>query len=201
MAVAMMEKYSAKTYPAIESGLDSISPKQLEVHFKLYQGYVNNTNILTEKIMAMIEANQIGTPEYGELKRRWGFEFDGMRLHEFYFENMKPHGGMLDKGSRLYQKLAEQFGSYENWEQDFKKTGAMRGIGWAILYQDPMTGRLFNFWVSDHEVGHPAGFQPILVMDVWEHAYTVDWTATERPNYIEAFFKNIHWSAVETRLK
>jgi Fe-Mn family superoxide dismutase len=201
MPTAVLEKYAAKTFPAIEGGLDGLSAKQLEVHFKLYQGYVNNTNTLAEKVYQLVEKGEAGTPEYGELKRRFGFEFDGMRLHEYYFENMKPGGGALDRNSRLYKKIEEQFGGYEQWEQDFKKTGAMRGIGWAILYQDPMTGRLFNFWISDHEYGHPAGFTPILVMDVWEHAYMVDWAATERPAYIEAFFKNIHWHAVEARLK
>jgi superoxide dismutase, Fe-Mn family len=201
MSVLTMEKYQAKTFPAIENGLEGLSKEQLEVHFKLYQGYVTNTNTLNEKLGNFIDAKDYGSSEYAELRRRLGFEFDGMRLHEYYFENMKPAGGTLDAGSRLYKKLEEQFGSYEQWEQDFKKTGAMRGIGWAILYQDPWTGRLFNFWIGDHEYGHPAGFQPILVMDVWEHAYTVDWKATERPNYIEAFFKNINWQVVENRLK
>lgn len=201
MPAALMEKYEAKTYPHLENGLEGISKGQLEVHFKLYQGYVTNTNVLNEKLAAFIEKGELGSSEYQELRRRLGFEFDGMRLHEYYFENMKANGGALDSGSRLYKKLEEQFGSYAQWEQDFKKTGAMRGIGWAVLYQDPMTGRLFNFWISDHEYGHPAGFSPILVMDVWEHAYTVDYAATERPNYIEAFFKNINWQVVEQRLK
>lgn len=201
MPAALMEKYQAKSFPAIEGGLNGISKEQLEVHFKLYQGYVNNTNILNEKLGQFIDNKDFGSPEYAELRRRLGFEFNGMILHEYYFDNMKPNGGALSPESRLYKKLAEQFGSYEQWEQDFKKTGAMRGIGWAILYQDPNTGRLFNFWVTDHEYGHPAGYQPILVMDVWEHAYTVDWKATERPNYIDAFFNNVNWSVVESRLK
>ncbi len=201
MPAAVMEKYVAKTFPEIENGLEGISKDQLAVHFKLYQGYVNNTNTLLEKIGKFIENSDFGSPEYAELRRRFGFEYDGMILHEYYFSNLKPNGGALAQGSKLYQKLVEQFGSYEQWEQDFKKTGAMRGIGWAILYQDPTNGRLMNFWVSDHEYGHPAGYTPILVMDVWEHAYMVDYQATERPNYIEAFFKNINWDAVEARLK
>ncbi len=201
MPTAVMEKYVAKTFPALENGLDGLSKGQLEVHFKLYQGYVNNTNTLLEKIGKFIDNKDFGSPEYAELKRRFGFEFDGMVLHEYYFDNMKPNGGKLESGSKLYKKLEEQFGSYDQWEQDFKKTGAMRGIGWAILYQDPKSGRLVNFWVSDHEYGHPAGYQPLLVMDVWEHAYMVDWQATERGNYIEAFFKNINWQVVESRLR
>jgi superoxide dismutase, Fe-Mn family len=201
MTTAVLEKYQAKTFPAIEGGLDGMSREQLEVHFKLYQGYVNNTNMLNEKMAHFIDKKDFGSLEYAEMRRRLGFEFNGMRLHEYYFENMKPKGGQMSTSSKLYKKIEEQFGSYDQWEQDFKKTGAMRGIGWAILYQDPMTGRLFNFWITDHENGHPAGFTPILVMDVWEHAYTVDWKATERPNYIETFFNNINWEVVERRLK
>lgn len=200
MGVAMLEKYQARTFDNLSS-LDGISAKQMEVHMKLYAGYVNGTNAVTEKVAQMIEKGEVGTPEYQELKRRWGFEFDGMRIHEYYFEALKGGAPALSSSSPLYKKIEEQFGSYANWELDFKKTGAMRGIGWAILYQDPMTGRLFNFWVSDHELGHPAGFNVILAMDVWEHAYTVDWTATDRPTYIDAYMKNIDWSVVEPRLK
>lgn len=201
MSVAVMEKYQAKTFPAVVNGLDGISKEQIENHLKLYQGYVNNTNILNEKMARFIETGELGSPEYAELRRRMGFEFNGVILHDYYFENLIPNGGSLNTGSRLYKMLETHFGSYTKWEQDFKKTGAMRGIGWAILYQDPSSGRLFNFWISDHENGHPAGYKPILVMDVWEHAYIGDYKAPERPNYIDAFFKNINWSVVESRLK
>ncbi|MBY0450399.1 MAG: superoxide dismutase [Cyanobacteria bacterium] len=195
----MVKPYEAKTYTL--QGLDGISQEQLEQHYKLYSGYVNNTNIINEKLSELLRNGQVGTPEYNELKRRFGFEYSGMRLHEFYFGNMRANGGSLSEGSRLYKKLVEDFGSFANWENDFKATGKMRGIGWAVLYQDPFNGRLQNFWVSDHENGHPAGFQPILVMDVWEHAFTVDYKPTEKPNYIDAFFKNIDWDAAESRLK
>ncbi len=199
MTATMVKPYEAKTYTL--QGLDGISQEQLEQHYKLYNGYVNNTNIVNEKLSELLRNGQVGTPEYNELKRRFGFEYSGMRLHEFYFGNMRANGGSLSEGSRLYKKLVEDFGSFANWENDFKATGKMRGIGWAVLYQDPFTGRLQNFWVSDHENGHPAGFQPILVMDVWEHAFTVDYKPTEKPNYIDAFFKNIDWDAAESRLK
>lgn len=199
MPMTKVKPYEAKTYTL--QGLDGISQEQLEQHYKLYQGYVNNTNILNDKVAELIEGGKVGTPEYGEMKRRFGFEYDGMRLHEYYFGNMKANGGQPARDSKLVKKIEEDFGSYEAWENDFKNTGLMRGIGWAILYQDPFTGRLQNFWISDHEFGHPAGFTPILVMDVWEHAYTVDYKPTERKNYVEAFFKNIHWQEVESRLR
>lgn len=190
--------YEPKSFST--DGFSGISKEQLEQHLKLYQGYVNNTNTLNTKIAELIDAGKAGTPEYNEMKRRLGFEFSGMRLHEYYFGNMKPNGGALPKDSQLYRKIVEDFGSYENWELDFKATGKMRGIGWAILYQDRHSGRLQNFWVSDHENGHPAGFEPIVVMDVWEHAFTVDYKPTEKGSYIDAFFNNIDWAAAESRL-
>jgi len=199
MATLQMTKpYEAKTYTL--QGLQGISQEQLEQHYKLYQGYVNNTNILNEKLAAFVSAGQVGSPEYAELKRRFGFEYSGMRLHEYYFGNMQANGGTLEVSSKLAQQMNEQFGSYTAWEADFKATGMMRGIGWAVLFQDPHTGRLQNFWLSDHENGYPAGFSPILVMDVWEHAYTVDYKPTERKLYIDAFFNNINWQAAASRL-
>jgi len=188
--------YTAKDFSNL-IGMEGFSETLLRNHFTLYQGYVNNTNKLNELLNS--KAKDATNPEYAELKRRFGFEFNGMRLHEYYFENL---GGKapLDKSGTLSKQLAEAFGSYEAWEQDFKATGAMRGIGWAILYQDNVTGRLFNQWINEHEVGHLAGCRPILVMDVFEHAFITDY-GLKRADYIEAFFKNINWDAVESRLK
>lgn len=190
--------YEALAFPS--EGFAGISQEQLEQHFKLYQGYVNNTNTLNARLSELLTSGQVGTPEYNELKRRFGFEYSGMRLHEFYFGNLKQGGSQLPASSTLRRKIEEDFGSYENWEKDFKATGMMRGIGWAILFQDPHSGRLQTFWIGDHENGHPAGFQPLLVMDLWEHAFTVDFKPTEKAKYVEAFFNNIDWQAVESRL-
>lgn len=188
-----------KQYPQLK-GLEGISDVTLEEHFKLYQGYVTNLKSLVEKITALVSEGKISTPEYNELKRRLGFEGNGVVLHEYYFENMKPNGGSLPQSSKLYAAIVENFGSYENWEADFKGTGMMRGIGWAALCQCPCTGALMNIWTTDHENGNIAGAKPILVMDVWEHAYTLDFKPTGRKAYIEAFFKNIDWDVCENRL-
>ena len=152
-----------------------------------------------ETLAAMAKDGKIGTPEYAELKRRMGFEFNGMRVHEYYFENL---GGKSapEKLGKLGKKLTEEFGSWDAWEKDFKAVGTMRGIGWVVLYQDNATGRLVNFWINEHDAGHPAGGNPILVLDVFEHAYMVDY-GLKRADYIEAFFKNIDWKAAEARLK
>ena len=189
--------YTAKDFSGLK-GMEGFSDTALDNHFTLYNGYVTNTNKLMDTLAAMVKDGKIGTPEYAELKRRMGFEFNGMRLHEYYFENL---GGKapLDKSGKLGKKLAEDFGRYEDWEKDFRGTAMMRGIGWTILYQDDRTGRLFNQWINEHEVGHPAGCAPILVLDVFEHAFLTDY-GLKRPDYIEAFFKNINWGAAEARL-
>ena len=128
-----------------------------------------------------------------------GWEFNGMRLHELYFENL---GGksQLNKSGKLAQKLIEDFGSVENWEKDFRATGSMRGIGWCVLYQDTVNCRLINFWINEHDVSHPAGCNPLLIMDVFEHAFLTDY-GLKRADYIESFMKNANWSIVENRLE
>lgn len=189
--------YTAKDYSALV-GMPGFSEALLKNHFTLYQGYVANTNKVLDLLDAMLKEGKTGTPEYAELKRRLGWEFDGMRLHELYFENLgaKP----LGSGGALAKRMAADFGSYENWEKDFKATGAMRGIGWTILYQDPASGRLINFWINEHDVSHPAGCVPLLIMDVFEHAFMLDY-GLKRADYITAFFANINWGAVEARMK
>ena len=190
--------YSAKDYSKL-SGMEGFSETLLKNHFTLYQGYVTNTNKLLDILGQMLKDGKTGTPEYAELKRRLGWEFNGMRLHEYYFENL---GGKTspEKSKRLTKELAENFGSYEAWEKDFKATGTMRGIGWVVLYQDPMAKKLINFWINEHDVSHPAGCNPLLIMDVFEHAFMLDY-GLKRADYIEAFFKNIDWSQVEARIK
>ena len=190
--------YTAKDYSRL-LGMQGFSDTLLKNHFTLYQGYVTNTNKLMETLDQMLKEGKTGTPEFAELKRRFGWEFNGMRLHEYYFENLGGKAA-LDSGGRLSKKISEDFGSYENWEKEFKGVGAMRGIGWAALYQDSLTGKLINFWINEHDVGHPAGCNPILILDVFEHAFMIDY-GLKRADYIEAFFKNIGWKAAEGRLK
>ena len=190
--------YTAKDYAGL-IGMTGFSENLLKNHFTLYQGYVTNTNKVLEILGQMLKEGKTGTPEYAELKRRLGWEFNGMRLHELYFENLGGNAPIEIKG-KLEKKLAESFGGYELWEKDFKATGAMRGIGWTVLYQDAANGQLINFWINEHDVGHPSGCRPILIMDVFEHAFMLDY-GLKRADYIEAFFKNIDWRVSETRLK
>jgi len=190
--------YAPKDYAKL-LGIEGFSEVLLKNHFTLYQGYVTNTNKVLDTLDQLTRDGKTATPEFAELKRRLGWEFNGMRLHEYYFENLGGKGG-IDKGGTLAKKLTASFGSYEAWEKDFRATGAMRGIGWVVLYQDLESGRLINFWVNEHDVSHPAGCAPLLIMDVFEHAFMIDY-GLKRADYIEAFFKNISGTVVESRLK
>jgi len=184
--------YEAKNFDSL-LGTKGLSDQLLKNHFTLYQGYVTNTNKVADALSAMAKEGKTTSPEYAELKRRLGWEFNGMRLHEYYFGNMIKGGKAIDKNTNLYKKIVADFGSYENWEKDFKATGAMRGIGWVILYYDGTEGQLFNTWINEHDVGHLSGAKPLLVMDVFEHAYMVDY-GLKKADYIEAFFKAIDWT-------
>jgi Fe-Mn family superoxide dismutase len=192
-----IKPYEAQDFSKLK-GMKGFSDKLLDLHFTLYQGYVKNANLLLEQLSQMAAQGQTGTPAYAELKRRFGWEWNGMRLHELYFGNL---GGKdpLKKDSKLMQKIEANFGSFDQWAADFKATGGMRGIGWVVLYEDPKTSRLMNAWINEHDVGHLAGGTPLLVMDVFEHAFMPDY-GLKKGDYINAFFDNIDWTAVEARL-
>jgi len=179
--------------------MEGFSETMLKTHFTLYQGYVTNTNKVLDTLDQMSKDGKTALPEFAELKRRLGWEFNGMRLHEYYFENLGNKSG-ISKDGKAAKAIKASFGSSEAWEKDFRATGAMRGIGWVVLYQDSGSNRLINFWVNEHDTAHPAGCNPLLIMDVFEHAYMLDY-GLKRADYIEAFFKNINWSAVDARVK
>lgn len=179
-------------------GTPGFSEQLLKNHFTLYQGYVTNTNKLLDLMAAMVKEGNTATPEFAELKRRFGWEFNGMRLHEYYFRNMKNCGSALNKDSKLSKKLIEDFCTFENWEKDFKAIGLMRGIGWVILYVDSIAKRLFNVWINEHDLGHLAGCVPLLIMDVFEHAYMIDY-GLKKADYVEAFSRAIDWNTVANR--
>ncbi len=190
------QPYVAQDYSHL-LGMTGFTEPLLKMHFKLYEGYVKNASDLLSKLAVLSASGQAGSYEYGALKRRFGWEYDGMRLHELYFGNLGGDGN-LDSESPLFNAIAKEFGSFDSWKKDFIATGSMRGIGWAILYVDPIQGRLINTWINEHDVGHLAGGSPILIMDVFEHAYMPQF-GLDRAKYIDAFFRNIDWSAPVSR--
>jgi Fe-Mn family superoxide dismutase len=180
--------------------LHGISEEQISQHWALYQGYVKNVNALSEKTTALAKKGDFG-PEFFEMKRHMSFEKNGMVLHELYFGGLKAGQKVPGDDSELIKSLKTFWGGYDAWKKEFTAMGGMRGIGWVILYFDPYNRVLANQWVNLHEDGHPAGFTPILVMDVWEHAYMVDLGASGRSSYVELFFKNVNWPHVERTFK
>jgi Fe-Mn family superoxide dismutase len=200
MAQTQIIGYRAADFSHLH-GLNGLSDQQIELHLKLYEGYVTNTNKVNERIAELLSEGKGGTPELAELTRALGFEYNGMVLHEYYFGNLTPKGSpQPPAGSGILSTIERTFGSFDNWATSFRAVGAMRGVGWAVLFQDPTTERLSNHWITLHQTGHPAGFKPLLVMDVWEHAFLIDYKPAERGKYIEAFFANVDWAAVDARL-
>ena len=201
MPLLSQQPYKARDFKI--SGIDGISDRTIQMHLTLYQGYVKNTNAVTQRLEQFLREGWTAAPdhpEYAALTRQLGFEYGGMVLHEYYFGNLKANGGALDNNSRLGQAIQQSFGNVDTWMKDFRAISAMRGVGWAIMYQDPMTGQLSNHWIDLHQNGVPSGFKPILVLDCWEHAFLLDYAPADRPKYVDAFFRNVDWSAVESRL-
>ena len=185
--------YEAQKFDRL-AGIEGLSEGLLSAHFGLYEGYVKNTELLFEKL----KKTEAGSPEFSEFKRRFGWEFDGMRMHELYFGNLMKGGSSVDDADALKKKIKEDFGSVEKWEKDFRAVLSMRGIGWAVLYYCPEIDKLFNAWINEHDSGHFVGCVPILVIDAFEHAYIADY-GTKRPDYINAVMKILCWHVAEGR--
>lgn len=191
-----VQEYKAADYPGL-SEINGFSSQLMSNHVKLYQGYVANTNILSEKLTDLLDQGAEKSQEYSEMKRRFGWEFNGMRLHELYFDNMRGDGILRPK-SPLYTKLEDAFGSVEAWRREFTGIGAMRGVGWVALCRDLKTDRLFNIWINEHDGGHLSGCTPLLVMDMFEHAYLLDYQL-DKASYMFAFFNTLNWREVSNR--
>lgn len=192
--------YEAKNFNSLLGKINGLDDNLLKMHFKLYEGYVKNSNEILQKIQELDRNGGNRKPEYAGLKRMLGWEFDGMLLHELYFENLGGENHKLSQDDPLYKKIVADFGSYDNWKNDFIATGMIRGIGWVVAYIEPKQGRLINEWINEHDVGHIAGGKPVLIMDVFEHAYITQY-GLDRNKYIDVFFNNINWDAVSKRFK
>lgn len=192
-----VKAYEAKNFESLIGHVKGLDDALLQMHFKLYQGYVNNTNTVLKKLAELEADGKAKTPEFAGLKRILGWEFDGMLLHEYYFENLGGNG-KLDNNDPLYAKIEKDFGSYDKWKADFVSTGLMRGIGWVVSYIEPKSGRLLNVWINEHDVGHLSGGKPLLIMDVWEHAFITQF-GLDRAKYVDVFFDNINWDVVSKR--
>lgn len=191
-----MQKFEAKKFEIPE--LKGITTKTIEEHIKLYEGYVKHANLILEEI----SSRNPETDAYAisEIQRRFAFEFDGMRNHEIYFEILSDGAKEISDGD-LKNKIAETWGSFENWFSRFKTIAKTRGIGWAILYFDPKSGELLNAWIDEQHLGQLIGCTPILALDMWEHSYVADYLPSGKAQYIEDFFENLNWGVIENNFQ
>ncbi len=192
--------YTARTFDL--PTLKGLSPEQIAVHLALYEGYVKHTNLILDTIKRLRDADAEGNAfVINELRRRLGFEFDGMRMHEYYFEQFEGGGAVASAEDSLRKVAIEKYGSWDGFIAHIKEVAGTRGIGWVVVYYDARTATLHTAFVNDHELGQLAGLPIMLAIDLWEHAYMVDYRPAEKKTYVEAFLENVHWPVVEERLR
>lgn len=179
--------------------LEGISEDQVAVHLKLYQGYVTAFNEIRQAEAELAEDTQKNGHALAELRRRRSFEFDGMRLHEFYFAQFEGGRNEGAEDSPFAEAVKTQFGGLRKCDEIIKYVGMSRGIGWTVLYCDVEADLFLVQWVTDHEIGQLAGVPVLLAMDMWEHAYMVDYVPAEKEKYIDAFLHNVNWTVIEQR--
>lgn len=190
-----MTPFTAKAFVIPE--LTGISVKTIEEHLKLYQGYVKNANLILEHIDELAGNSEKYAYELGELQRRFAFEFDGMRNHEYYFDALEGGASSFPADSVLQTNIEKEWGSYDAWLARFKAIALTRGIGWAMLYYDRKTTRLIMQWVDEQHLGQLTGLSPIIALDMWEHSYLFDYTPADKKKYVDAFFENLNWNNIE----
>ena len=189
--------YTARTFALPE--LKGLSPEQIAVHLALYEGYVKHTNLILDTIQKLRTEDAAGNAfVINELRRRLGFEFDGMRMHEYYFEQLE--GGAQAPESALIDAVSAKYGSWDGFIAHLHEVAGTRGIGWVVVYHDPKAGTLHTAFVNDHELGQLAGLPIIFAIDLWEHAFMVDYRPAQKKTYVEAFLENVNWAVVENRL-
>ena len=194
-----MEHFTQKTFSISE--LSGISTKNIEEHLKLYAGYVKFSNHILNQINEFAKDSEKYAYELGELQRRFAFEFDGMRNHEYYFHSLEGGAKNLPEESQLKKAIEKEWGSFDAWLARFKSIAMTRGVGWAILYYDAQSGHLLNQWVEEQHLGHLTGLSPVLALDMWEHAYVYDYPTSQKKDYVEAFFANLNWEVIEDNFK
>jgi len=193
----MLMEYVARTFAIPD--LKGLSKKQMEVHLSLYEGYVKHVNLIRDRIAKLKESDEDNSFLINELRRRFGFEFDGMRMHEYYFEQLEGGRQEPNDNMPLVAAATEKYGSWDGFLAHVKEVAGTRGIGWVVVYYDPSGRVLHTIFVNDHELGQLAGLPIILAVDLWEHAYMVDYVPAEKKSYVEAFLDNMNWSIPEKR--
>ena len=194
-----MKHYEPKSFSIPE--LKGISAKNIEEHTKLYQGYVKHTNLIIDRISEYSTDTEKYAYELGELQRRFSFEYNGMKNHEYYFEQLESGTTALDQNSPLALAITESFGSFNAFIARFKTIAMTRGIGWAILYRDLDSNQLVTAWVDEQHLGQLNSAQFIFGIDMWEHAYVADYQPSGKKQYIEDYLAQVNWDIIAKRFK
>ncbi len=194
-----MEKFKELKFNIGE--LKGISTKNIEEHLKLYSGYVKNINVIYEKVGELMQDPEKNAYLVGELMRRVGFEFNGMRNHEYYFKSLEGGSKPMPVDSKLKKAMEAQAGSVEAWLGGFKHLAMTRGVGWAIIYWDNKSKQMIPAWIDEQHVGQLNGLQYVLGIDMWEHAFVYDYQPSGKKQYIEDFFANLNWEVIEDNFK
>jgi Fe-Mn family superoxide dismutase len=187
--------YPTQTFNITE--LKGISKRTVEEHLKLYAGYVKNANLILDKTKELSIDLEKNTYTIGELQRRFSFEFNGMRNHEYYFQSLQGGAQKMSEASALSKAINEEFGSFSSWLTSFTNLALTRGIGWAMMYYDKNTKKLTHAWVDEQHLGQLCGLPLVLGLDMWEHSYIIDYSPADKKKYITAFFENLNWSVIE----
>lgn len=193
-----MKKFEEQKFNIPE--LKGISKRNIEEHLKLYAGYVKHANLILEKITELKKDSEKNAYALGEINRRFGFEFNGMRNHEVYFRSLEGEAKPLAQDGAFAKAVAEHWGSFDAWLAEFKAIALTRGIGWACLYYDPVSKELLNAWVDEQHMGQLANSTLILGLDMWEHAFVADYQPSGKKQYVEDFFVNVNWRVIEKNL-
>lgn len=193
-----MKKFEEQKFAV--PALKGILTGSVEEHLKLYAGYVKHANLIIDQIAELSKDSEKNAYALGELQRRFGFEFDGMRNHEYYFRHFEGGSKQLSAASALKTAIEEEWGSFDGWLARFKAIALTRGIGWAVLSYDTHTNRLVNSWIDEQHLGHLVGAQPVLMLDMWEHSFVADYKPSGKKAYVEDFFANLNWETVEKNL-
>lgn len=189
--------YEAKTFDIKD--LDGISSQTIEEHLKLYQGYVKHVNLIHEQIEELKKDSEKNAYALAEINRRLGFEFGGMKNHEYYFAQFE--GGAKEVPEGTFKDLAsEQYGSWDGFVQHVAGTAMTRGVGWVLVYIDRTVNKLVCSWVDEQHIGQLADVDIVLGLDMWEHSYMLDYPPSEKKQYVEAFFRNLNWEVVSQRV-
>jgi len=194
-----MKKFEERKFNIPE--LKGISKKSIEEHLKLYAGYVKHANLIREKVDEMKKDSEKNAYALGEIMRRFGFEYNGMRNHEVYFASFEGGSKSLPSSGKLRGQIESDFGSFDAWLQEFKSIAMTRGVGWAMLYYDRHDKRLLNTWVDEQHLGQLQDCALILGLDMWEHSFVADYQPSGKKNYVEDFFVNINWETIEGNFK